>query len=526
MTQRLKNCPNSINLETIACERYMARLFNKEKVISPGNKCREKTSKSLQPNQNQLARHKIATKQQNFHSPKVPQSPQENAVEAPSDKAPVNTDDHRQRSRSTTVDREPWGQLLKQQRSGDKASVFGNFDPLRTLHFLAKELQFQLQAVIPEDNTVHQMVADMQYALKRVPPEVASSVHLQQALELLPKRSSSRSLSSEKPEKLGVCTNDRTTQTPPSPTEGDNDRLQKLMEENTMKLETNCRQMEKLCLELKDKEDNLSKQLLAQKNQVVYLEKKIADLELENNEILHPRIKILEEEKRKLDSDLRHLSTEQENRQKQAVDDLKSRLSTLKTEKSNFETECTKLKHQLKLSALEKEKYVAVLALRDRQINEIRNEMTHLQEVVNEQLLELQNNMFQGMPMNNEHENAGNDQNDVNFDINRENIGDGTLSTIYSSDGQAQQIFVGKQDHSFRDLPSGDISSSIIQSNMPEEHTTTKNKKSSQQSHEILLEKIDSQASIRNMFNQVKKTAYAISSSTPKGQNLYNLGDQ
>lgn len=46
----------------------------------------------------------------------------------------------KQRSRSTVSDRQPWGQLL----SRENESVFGKFDPLRTLHFLAGELQTKL----------------------------------------------------------------------------------------------------------------------------------------------------------------------------------------------------------------------------------------------------------------------------------------------------------------------------------------------------------------------------------------------
>lgn len=80
--------------------------------------------------------------------------------------------------------------------------------------------------------------------------------------------------------------------------------------------------------------------------------------------------------------------------------EVKSLMTELKNSKAAVEQECSKLKHQLRLCGIEKEKYVAVLAVRDRQINEIRNEMTQLQEVVNEQLMELHNNAFQRMPSN------------------------------------------------------------------------------------------------------------------------------
>lgn len=46
--------------------------------------------------------------------------------------------------------REPWGKLLMNRRSEDNMQgSFENFDPLRTLHFLSKELQMKLQSICP-----------------------------------------------------------------------------------------------------------------------------------------------------------------------------------------------------------------------------------------------------------------------------------------------------------------------------------------------------------------------------------------
>lgn len=39
--------------------------------------------------------------------------------------------------------------------------------------------------LIQDDDKVQGIVSDMQYALKRVPPEIASQVHLLQGLEIL-----------------------------------------------------------------------------------------------------------------------------------------------------------------------------------------------------------------------------------------------------------------------------------------------------------------------------------------------------
>lgn len=166
MTQRLKSYPNAVNLETIACEKYMSRLLQREKVSMPppksgsafltSQKYKEKVVKQspITPAlQNQLSKVRPNVKQQNLPTPNAEQSQTSDDFQFADDSAlvqvTVKTTNPRQRSRSTVANREPWGQLLKQQKSSDKVSVFSNFDPLRTLHFLAKELQFQLQALLP-----------------------------------------------------------------------------------------------------------------------------------------------------------------------------------------------------------------------------------------------------------------------------------------------------------------------------------------------------------------------------------------
>lgn len=47
-------------------------------------------------------------------------------------------------------EREPWGSILSNNnpRSTEKVSSFNNFDPLRTIHFLVKELQVKLRSPI------------------------------------------------------------------------------------------------------------------------------------------------------------------------------------------------------------------------------------------------------------------------------------------------------------------------------------------------------------------------------------------
>ncbi|KAJ8940824.1 hypothetical protein NQ314_010582 [Rhamnusium bicolor] len=521
MTQRLKQAPNSLNLETIACEKYISRLLQREKSVTPtvkhtstslsSQKYKEKPLKTpvSSATQNQLSKIRPNVKQQNLPSPKLVQSPTRNVLQYDDESTlveiPVKAPRHRSRSTVTSVaEREPWGQLLKQQRSSDKVSVFSNFDPLRTLHFLAKELQYQLQAILPDDNGVQQMVADMQYALKRVPPEVASTIHLQQAIDLLPSKKSSRSLDDEKPERLKPNIAHKVTQTPPCQQEEECKKIQRVMEESTIKLETSCKQMETLCAQLKNEKESLEGQLKAERDSIVFLRRRIEDLEFENAEILNHKIKSLEEEKVKLEADLNQLSLKIENQSLAAANS-----------KSAMEQECAKLKHQLRLCAIEKEKYIAVLAVRDRQINEIRTEMTQLQEVVNDQLMDLHNNAFACMPSN-----ANLPVNPTtawNTDHNKENmgdIGDGTLSTVHSNEDPIHACCTNKPkaNISFRDIPSGDNTSNILKEIpkngghlMKEQHQHNR-----LQDSPPYLTRPESQANIRHMFNDLKKTAYSV----------------
>ncbi|CAH1972604.1 unnamed protein product [Acanthoscelides obtectus] len=471
MANRTKNYPNTVNLETIACEKYMARLLNKEKFLTsamlPSKTAKEKTVKQLPPNTNisQLTKYKQTVRQQNMPSPKHNLRPDTLTGFADDSIVEVTvktTNPPRQRSRSTTVEKEPWSQLLKQQRSGDKISLFGNFDPLRTLHFLAKELQYQLQSALPEDSTLQQMVADMQHALKRIPPEVASTVHLQQAIEMFPLRKSSSSENNLK--KFDTATVG--TQTLPNTEKEDNLRLQKIMEESTIKLEDSCKQMEKLCTKLKEEKDSLERSLAEERRIVQGLEKKVWDLEVQKKEILEPKIMILEEEKSKLERSLDDLAKKAETlisvREKE---EFKNQLTEARNSNFCLEQELCKVKHQLRLNTIEKEKYIAILSVRDKQINEIRNEMTQLQEVVNQQLMELHNNAFHSIPNS---DNAASCPPDANADKKPVNgIGDSTISTIYSNDEQ-QQHYSSKSNHSFRDLPSGDIDLSVVLQDLPD----------------------------------------------------------
>uniref|UniRef100_A0A6P7GEN7 Uncharacterized protein LOC114337215 n=1 Tax=Diabrotica virgifera virgifera TaxID=50390 RepID=A0A6P7GEN7_DIAVI len=391
MTHPFSNISNDVPI----CEKFLTRFLSKEnpRTRTPAAlsvRSRERSSRTVSSsNQNELMKCRPNVKQQNFPLPGKHRNPFQinQCLDHPiQDK--MNT---RPRSRSSAVDTGTWDQALKNQKSGDKISIFGNFDPLRTLHFLAKELQFQLQSVLPEDNTIQQMVKDMQYALKRIPPEIASTIHLQQAFDSRPRSTSHTNI---RPEKLCVHTVDCGVQTVPLKPVENNERLQQRMEEGTLKLEKSCKDMERLCVELTNEKTKLEGHLVEAKRSDKALKKKILDLELENNEILTPRVKQLEDEKQKLETKLKTVTAKLETVLQHSSNELKSQISELKSQKNGLEQKCISLKHQIEVAALEREKFVAILDLRDSQINEIRSEMNQLQEVVNDQLIELHNHAF------------------------------------------------------------------------------------------------------------------------------------
>lgn len=143
-----------------------------------------------------------------------------------------------------------------------------------------------------EDVAIQQMITNMQETLKRVPPEVASTIQLQSALEQAPHTKKSRgtfelpvstsfrflnyihnlSFNQEKLEKI--------TQTSKKPDEYD--QYRKVMEESTVKLEESCKQMEKMCTSLKNEKDELEKQLGIERDSINHLKKRVEELEVEN----------------------------------------------------------------------------------------------------------------------------------------------------------------------------------------------------------------------------------------------------
>lgn len=68
---------------------------------------------------------------------------------------------------------------------------------------------------------------------------------------------------------------------------------------------------------------------------------------------------------------------------------VKTIVKELTAQKLQAEKECVTLRHQLAVSDLEKEKYITLLSVRERQCKEIRDETQQLKNIIKKQLSEL-----------------------------------------------------------------------------------------------------------------------------------------
>ncbi|XP_050307875.1 uncharacterized protein LOC126744471 isoform X2 [Anthonomus grandis grandis] len=342
----------------------------------------------------------------------------------------------KQRSKSTVSDRQPWGQLLHRTTGGEHESVFGKCDPLRTLHFLARELQTLIQTRMPEETNLQEITKAMHAALKRIPPEVASTVQLQQqTLDLLPKL---KCLSSRESMEVLNCErsgdNEKGAQTLKKSRSKEFSEFQKLIEGNNMKLDAACKQLESiLCGQLRDEKSALEVALQNERASVKSLQHRIQEME-NTNAILRQQLSQKDEEIVQLKTKVAFVDSKLQERTAHTTD-VQATLAELKKSKWTTEQDNLKLEHQLRLCAIEKEKYLAILAVRDKQIYEIRNEMTQLQQSVNEQLVEMHNYAIASVPSNR-----------ISITVPTANAG--TISSIYGSD----ELFPNKSDQSLPDL--------------------------------------------------------------------------
>ncbi|XP_044744120.1 myosin-1-like [Coccinella septempunctata] len=496
------------NMDTASnCEAYMSRLFRKEKStfstsgfktttnnVKPKSSANKYSSKTKPSGRSQSSNHTsgkgcpscTAEGNSNVHKEIYVENP---VVEITTKSKP--------RSRSNAAgDREPWGRLL-QTANNENSSKFSTFDPLRTIHFLAKELQFKLQNDLPDDNNLQQIIIDMQHALTRVPPEIASAIKLQHSSDTIPLRKSSSSNSvllskRTEEERLKIKAN-KSCQTIQK--YEDAELIKKIMEGSTMKLEASCRQMEMLCGRLKSEKEDLEEQLKTERENVKFLKKRVGELEVQTDQLVSVTIQRLEEEKNELQLQVNKLTDVVDSQSVHTSYELKTVTQELKQVQMKADQECSKLKHQLALANMEKEKYIAILTVRDKQISEIRSEMSQLQDVVNEQLMDIHNNALTELPSTNslETENAW---------IMRDNGNDESENQSNFSLAMSENPlnFAQKDSKSFIDLPSGDPT------------TLSDEKIKSNHNQNILKNK----QSIRNMFDELKKQAFAVTSVSSK----------
>jgi len=394
--------------------------------------------------------------------------------------------------------------MLKKNKGGTTQSVFCNFDPLRTLHFLAKELQIQVQTLLPEEPNIQEIIKGMQLALKRVPPEVASTIHLQQSIGLIPglrKTTSEKSFDRDIAEKPYAITEDRSIQTLPMQDSEEVIRLHKLMAESTVKLETSCRHLETLCTQLTNEKLYLEGQLQSERSNTACLRKRIDELDVLNKELNQTLYK-KDEQITQFKMTIERLETKVQETHSTKTE-IKTIVGELKKSKLNLEQECVKLKHQLRLCAIEKEKYVAVLGVRDRQIQEIRNEMTQLQEVVNEQLINMHNNALAAIPSS-----ASADQVDRQ---NKENMQNETISLNHYYEEEIYNVDNTSSDedlHSKKDGKKGSGQQNVYyQDNI--KHFVSQDMKKVLESPNLESQRT---VNIRDMFNDLKRQAFALTS--------------
>jgi DNA repair exonuclease SbcCD ATPase subunit len=307
--------------------------------------------------------------------PNLPKEKGDNVGRAKEDDVKIVKRRHRSVSgcRSDSAEREAWGQLLMSNKSKDKVSSFSSFDPLRTLHFLSKELHSKLRNVMPDEEELLQMVSDIQHALKRIPPEVSSLLHTKAEYphaEHTPKNTSTK-----------------TCQTPPTLYQEDTEKFQKIMEENTYRLEASCKQLEMVCTNLQNEKEMTEKELDEAKENVEFLCKRVKDLEIEMEEISNMKIKELEDEKQHLQKELEKAM--QEITDNPTMNHLRKLVDELKKQKSSSDETCARLEYDMTLLKMEKEKFATMLSMRDREIKDIQEEMAKIQDQVNKQLKKL-----------------------------------------------------------------------------------------------------------------------------------------
>lgn len=164
MSQRIHH----MNMDTIHCDTYAMRMQRRGKTEPLVNRLcqqkRDRRDRSVSRNRPSTAMHmivpasktKCTNARQNTDLKSESTTPSVIHRELYTDNpalVEVTVKTHNANTRSQVVNsrptsrsrsREPWSKLLKQRTSGEHLPSFHSFDPLRTIHFLAKELQTKL----------------------------------------------------------------------------------------------------------------------------------------------------------------------------------------------------------------------------------------------------------------------------------------------------------------------------------------------------------------------------------------------
>ncbi|XP_017768302.1 PREDICTED: uncharacterized protein LOC108556630 isoform X2 [Nicrophorus vespilloides] len=388
MSQRtIHSCVTNMNMETIQCEAYAGKLgpkMDKGKGAPAGHKA--PPNRIIRECSTPTTYKTTSMASGRMKQVRVETSKPEKPKTAP-----------KMRANSIIAQGPTWSKILKPQASKENICTFTNFNPLRTIHFLTNELGSQLREELPHNKNIHHMIMEMQQALCRIPEEVTaalqdSRVSGKHRMEMKPTKLGERDPFQNVYTSVKPITSCIATQTLPT-LYLEPDKVHKHLESSTVKIEHACNQMESMCTKVKAEKMELESLLMREKETTKLYQKQLEEYKLKyttGNALIESLQKKIDEYER----EIKKLRLQMESYQGPTSQELKSLIKQLQDEKNTVLIESQELKQKIALAQMDCDKYRAILQARDAQVKEIRNEMTQLQEVVNEQLMELQNNAY------------------------------------------------------------------------------------------------------------------------------------
>lgn len=167
MSQRMpNNMNNNTNVGTINYDVYNPRLRKAKITVPPSRPAPVRNLKDTTSSKSKLTMHNnpvnpMVRNRGNINQlkPCTPLSPSNTVRKdvypnnAPLVEVMVKTTKNPQAVQNKLNNQnEPWAKLLKPQPNIEDGRSFNNFDPLRTVHFLSKELQLKLIQKMPSKN--------------------------------------------------------------------------------------------------------------------------------------------------------------------------------------------------------------------------------------------------------------------------------------------------------------------------------------------------------------------------------------